>query len=209
MVNITVFFEGGDLSQAFDKTEALRQSFNKLLNAGLKGKTEVQITAIPLGSVRSAPKQNLTENDFLLIDLDSAEADIDTAKQNRLNQFYSPEKHNRIFFMVQAMEAWILSQPQVIEKYYDCDNDYSKYKKITDYPLAQDAVLLGADVCNFHKPEKQLDDLIKIHFRKKSNNGLIKYGKLKTAPDLIALLDIEQLQNDFVDVKNLLAAIPA
>lgn len=208
MVNITVFFEGGDPLQAFDNTEVLRQSFNKLLNAGLKEKTEVQITAIPLGSVRSAPKQNLTENDFLLIDLDSAATDIDAAKQTRLNQFYSPDKHHRIFFMVQAMEAWILSQPQVIEKYYDCDNDYSKYKKVTDYPLEQDPILLSVDVCSFHKPESQLDALIKTHFRKKSNNGLIKYGKLKTAPDLIALLDIERLQNDFVDVKNLLAAIP-
>ena len=50
---------------------------------------------------------------FLLIDLDN-----DT-KEKRLKAFNLPKSET--FFMVQAMEAWFLSQPEILNEYYKKD----------------------------------------------------------------------------------------
>jgi hypothetical protein len=108
------------------------------------------------------------------------------------------------FFMIQKMEAWILSQPHVIEDRFGNEKQYT---------ITQNELPTWHDYQLIVHPDEVLDTAIQRRYRDplhKTRNGdhkKAKYGKLKDAPGMIAALNLEQLAQDFSDVAALIAKI--
>lgn len=208
MVTVTIFVEGGDLpnananAQTVNNTQALRQAFNELINACFE-EEKVRIKCEMAGSYKSAIKQFTTQkvagdtNIFLLIDLDNTR---DKTSQ-RLAELGLSAFAREVFFMVQAMEAWILSQP---ERIVVC---FQPHLTTSLEALQQDPLIAGITPESQIKPDRVLDHLLKNHFIK--NDKPLAYGKLKNAPDLIKALEINKLRSDFIEVHTLLESIAA
>ena len=119
MVEVTVLFEGGADPkekanvETMDNSDRLRIAFSQLLNAGLEN-PNVKIVTAPLYSNRNVKTvvANWNEGDYLLIDLDGPQA----KRAHRIQESGLTSIEDSVFFMVQAMEAWILSQPEAIDK---------------------------------------------------------------------------------------------
>jgi hypothetical protein len=101
-------------------------------------------------------------------------------------------KKQDVFFMIQEMEAWILKQPNSIEKWGKA-NGYLRLdptNTINNHPLIMDK-----NIESIKKPSNVLYNIIK-HFFQKEYNGKkkkIQYGKLKSAPGLLDQLDVNTL----------------
>jgi Domain of unknown function (DUF4276) len=166
---VTLFVEG----TSDDTNGDLRQGFASLLERELIGK----MPSIKLGDGIHQTIAKFTKAEgvkFLLIDLDNASE----TKKERLKELKLPE--SQTFFMVQAMEAWFLSQPDMLNEFYKKD------LKIASRP-AQD----------ISKPDKELKRLTR-------NTDKKEYHKVRHAVELLGKLDANKLQEDFSDVKNLL-----
>ena len=205
MVVVKVFFEGGsdprDKSNAatVDNTPRLRESFNKLLNSGFE-EEKVRIHAEPAYSIYSAVKIR-ESNSLLLIDLDGTK----DKKVQRFNDSQLTDIQVFVFFMVQMMEAWILSQPEVIEEVF-------KYYKVGKLLVKDDEKILNKDLEKIAKPDDVLHIILGRYFviEKAGKKKKLKYkhnGKLKYSPDLIENLDIHKLKNTFEDVELLINKI--
>jgi hypothetical protein len=200
MVTITVFFEGGvhpnDKNSALtlDNSTLLRESFNQLLNSGLSSE-KVKIQAIPAASVTNIVKIR-KENSLLLLDLDAPKS----KREERIKASNLSDIQEYVFFMIQKMEAWILSQPKSIE-------DYFKDKKINENEFVKDDESIHGKNCeDIIHPDRVLQTILKRYFSDYKGDKFrkLEYGKLKHAPNLIKNLDIHQLKKDFEDVRNLL-----
>ncbi len=202
MVIVKVFFEGGsdprDKSNAatVDNTSRLRESFNKLLNAGFE-EEKVRIQAVPAYSISNAVKIR-EKGSLLLIDLDGTK----DKKNKRLNDNQLTEIQDFVFFMVQMMEAWILSQPEVIEEVF-------RYYKAKLSLVKDDSQIKNKHPETIIKPDFVLDKILQRYFIVKKGNKekKLKYGKLKYSPDLIENLNIHKLKNTFKDVELLINKI--
>ncbi len=120
MVDITIYIEGMPSENpavlTVDNSAIFRESFHKLFSQKLST-TEFNLRIKPFGTITQAKKmleQIETQgiNAVLLMDLDAPKEKID----ERLNQ-YKPYDTSKIFFMIQEMEAWILSQIDKIEEF--------------------------------------------------------------------------------------------
>lgn len=208
MVKVRIFVEGGDhpnnTPNAATATNNvfLRQSLNQLLNSAFDN-LKVSIECDICGSYISTQKSFVNNADasaLLLIDLDGVEA----TKAAKLSQLGLDDCKDRVFFMVQEMETWILSQPMRLQEGLS-----GRYVKYTDFDMASDPLITGIDVQTISKPSQTLDHLLKNHFHE-LKNGVpkpLKYGKLKNSYLLITLLDITELRHNFIDVENLLRKI--
>lgn len=202
MVTITVLFEGGAApssnpnADTIDNTVCLRESFNKLLNSGLYNQN-VRIQAVPAYSINSAVKIR-QPNAFLLIDLDGGS----DKKQQRIIDSKLNDIEEFVFFMVQRMEAWILSQPDIIE------NVFVAFKT-SKSNVADDPQIKGKHPEEIHRPEFVLNVILQRLFSYKKSGKIkkLKYGKLKEAPKLIENLDIHRLCETFIDARNLIEKI--
>jgi hypothetical protein len=122
-----------------------------------------------------------------------------------LSQYYG-----EIYFMVQMMESWILSQPHVIEQCFG--NFLPEIKKVKFEK--KKAKQLSKEVQDIQKPDKILSDLLG-YFEKPNKHGLprtFKYekgGKVKLAYEMLSKLSLKKLMEDFEDVRNLVAKIRA
>jgi hypothetical protein len=196
MVTVRVYFEGGadpkgrPNDATCDNTTRLRESFNKLLNSGLENE-KVRIQADPAYSINSAVKIR-EPNSLLLIDLDGSK----DKKGQRLKDNGLLDIQDSVFFMVQTMEAWILSQPEVIEEIFAS----FKYK---DTSIKDDELIKGKHPENILHPDAVLDTILQRYFSytKSGKSKKLKYGKLKHSPDLIEKLNIQQLKGTFKDVE--------
>jgi glycogen synthase len=97
-----------------DTNGDLRQGFENLLKKELAGK----MPSIKLGDgiTQTIDKfKNTGGVKFLLIDLDG----VNETKEKRLKNYDLPTE--KTFFMVQAMEAWFLSQPEMLNEFYKKD----------------------------------------------------------------------------------------
>lgn len=201
---ITVFFEGGanptsnPNADTVDNTIALREAFNTLLNNGIENKN-IRIIAHPAYSISNAVKQRSSDS-LLLIDLDGKKE----LKGKRIDDNKLKDIEDCIFFMVQRMEAWILSQPDIIEEYLTAN-----YSKETTTHLYKDEAIFGKNPETITRPDDVLNTLIQRHFfiMKLGKKKKLKYGKLKLAPGLIENLDINALKETFEDVKGLLLKV--
>ncbi len=204
MVEISLLVEGGlhpnsnDSADTYENSTKLRESLHKLLSAGLDKKDNISLKVEMRGSYKAVidfKKQPLSPQTLALIDFDvfqRGDESIDSIKEYR--EF--------IFFMVQAMESWILSQPEAIEKAFE---QYKVGKK----PVAENRYIkdIAPDTILF--PDKVLDALLKENFQQEKKGKLIplKYKKLGNSHILLEQLDIHRLKEQFIDVNNLLNKI--
>ena len=202
MVVVKVFFEGGADPKSnpnvatVDNTSRLRESFNKLLNSGFE-EEKVRIQAEPTYSISNTVKIR-EPNSVILIDLDGSK----DKKYQRLKDNQLIDIQEFVFFMVQMMEAWILSQPEVIEEVFG-------YYKVGKLLVKDDAKILNKDLEKIANPDNVLHVILGRYFviEKGGNKKKLKYGKLKHSPDLIENLDIHKLKNTFEDVELLINKI--
>jgi hypothetical protein len=202
MVVVKVFFEGGadpksnPNAATIDNTSRLRESFNKLLNAAFE-EEKVRIQAEPTYSITNTVKIR-EPNSLLLIDLDgSKDKKIQRLDDNKLTDIQA-----FVFFMVQRMEGWILSQPEVIEEVFKKD-------KAKDDLVKNDSQIQNKHPETILNPDFVLDKILQRYFVVKKGNKekKLKYGKLKHSPDLIEKLDLQKLRDTFEDVEALIQKI--
>ena len=182
MVVVRLYIEGGVLQhpnvaaqKTLNNSQRFRESFYKLLTQVFD--PNVFSIEIVIGGPRTQAlnffKSEITKspNTYLLVDLDKPKSEkpiiIESFGLKNENQ------QKNIFFMVQEMEAWILSQPDKIE---EC---YSPLKRIKpNISLSQDTILNGIDPESIVKPSKKLDVLLGRYFRYKKK-GMWKKKNIK------------------------------
>ena len=205
MVNVTIVIEGGvlpndDISvQTLDNSQKFRESFYNILYK-LIDKQAFNIN-IQLGSGFKQAiiffKSQLDRNSILLIDLDNFKA----YRDNKLIKLGLENYKDNVFFMIQEMEAWILSQPEQIDECYK--NNYKR--EHSEFKISDDQLLRGKHPEEITKPSWVLKVLLKRYFSYEKRGKIKKkeYGKLKDAPDLLNLLDASKLPDIFIDVNRL------
>lgn len=208
MVEIRIVIEGGILphmniaAATINNSERLRESFHKLLSKAFNPDTFNLIVEVGAGYKNAAKSfKDYAQNDsktLLLIDLDGAKS----TKQTRLTELEIEVFSNRVFFMIQEMEAWILSQPESIEACYNPRFIREKSEiKIRD----AESKLFKDHPEEFINPTRILETILGRYYSEKKSNvkKKKKYGKLKDAPLLIEYLNINQLIETFEDLKSL------
>jgi Domain of unknown function (DUF4276) len=207
MVKIEIFVEGNAAENTrmpqllVTNGSGLRQGFSVLLRQkvseddfDLKISMQDSITkAVPNFKKNVGKIPNL----LLLIDLDASESErTKRLKDNDLEDF-----SDRVFFMIQEMEAWFLSQPQAIEKAF-----LSNLKKPN---IAADSILRKQHASAIKKPSDVLSTIFKRHFEITENGKPKKrpYKKSSDAQRILQQLNLAQLSNDFGDVARLLEKI--
>jgi hypothetical protein len=158
----------------------LRQGFYKLFKKKLEG----NMPQIVMGENNSKTLQELykqtgePQKRFALIDLD---APIEK-KQNRLTALNVPKEYQEaVYFMVQEMEAWFFSQPEILDTHFRMNISNRIPKK---HPS------------EIEKPAEKLREL----------SGK-KYHKVKDAIKLLENLDANKLVKSFKDFSNLINAL--
>ena len=208
MAVITIFVEGGVLEnehhsiQTLDNSQRLRESFYKLLTQRFNEQDFSLVVEIggPNNQTIKFLKKELAkgENVYSTIDLDCPNSE----RNHRINELDLPDENarNRVFFMVQEMEAWILSQPEKIETFY---SHLSRRKP--NFSLKDDEILKGKHPKDITKPSDKLHTLLGRYFQieKKGKKKKKKYKKLRDGADLLEILDYVELEQVFSDVKRL------
>jgi hypothetical protein len=203
MVEITVIIEGGIVNTdkadtlTVDNSQLLRQSFNMIFSKLLKKDVSI---VVQLGAgYRNAASQFVKSEKsgvFLFVDLDDRKEHIpnwftklETENPDKPITILDSKK-DKVFFMIQEMEAWFLKQPASIDKWGKTNNYLRLHptKKIEDHSL-----ISSKDIENIAKPSEKLYDLIKHFFENERNGKKIQYGKLKSAPGLLDQLDVSDL----------------
>ena len=210
MVNITIFIEGGILPndkinvQTIDNSERLRESFYNIMSQLISpNKFNISIKQ------GSGNKQTIKffksriqkqKNSILLIDLD----DKKNKKKQKLIDFELNDYNGNVFFMVQEMEAWIISQIDKVDLYYE-----GKFlRKKINTKLSDDENISLKHPEEIVKPSKILKIILGRYFsytmNKKRNK---KYSKLKDGADLLSILDADELKKTFSDFNDLIIKI--
>ncbi len=184
---------------------SLRESFHQLFSQKLSS-TEFNLKIKPFGSITQARKMlELMEtqeiNAVLLIDLDAPKE----KREERLNQ-YKPFDTSKIFFMIQEMESWILSQIDKIEEF---GKNEGLIRKRDNEDINNNSLIKNKHPEEIKKPSEKLDtilrqyfDVVKIRRGKERKIGK-RYSKAKDGPKLIGLLNLQILMQDFDEAKRL------
>jgi hypothetical protein len=127
--------------------------------------------------VNNRPFKNSSGSN-LLCDLDAMASEID---QDLLDNgiFHS---RNSVFYMIQEMEAWFISQPEILDKFYIT----SVSKKLPKKPASE-----------FIEPDKELQRITQD-----IKKGV--YHKVKHGAQLLKQLDADKLYNEFPEFKRLI-----
>jgi hypothetical protein len=157
----------------------LRQGFYKLLVQKLVGR----MPKIVMGEGKKQAINkflNFRNNriPYLLIDLDKENA----KRQDDLKDNNLIKNKEVVYFMVQEMEAWFISQPKILDKYY--------------------CTKLSLKIPKKHPQEIPNPSDFLYQLTKMTKKG--KYHKVKHAVDLLQQLNADQLMNDFEDFKRLI-----
>lgn len=166
----------------------LRQGLCKLLDQKLKGK----LPKIILGGGKSQTINKFktielaAEQFLLLVDLDKGQDYI----QKDLEDNGLSTNSNNVFYMVQEMESWFLSQPEILDKFYGKDNN----GKLVSEKQAKRKVI------DIAEPDKELQKLTK-------NTKKGEYHKVKHAVELLKLLDANKLEKEFSEFERLIAKL--
>lgn len=213
MVKITIYVEGGNDQTAAgtaDNSQIFREGFSRLF-AQKFPENEFDLAIQPIGSVNNAKpylesivRKNL--EGVILIDLDGPESE----RQKRLNDNYPNLPTDRIFFMIQEMESWILSQPDKIELHAE---NQAFIRKKEEQKIANNALLRNKHPEDIKTPSRALNTLFQQYFAiEKKRGGKVRskpknYSKTKDGPKIIALLDLSTLTKTFKDAANLVIYI--
>jgi len=180
-VRKTLFIEG----EPETPNGNLRQGFEKLFAQKLTGK----LPRIKLGGGKKSVVDQFLNNNFegisfLLFDLDAPEE----KREEDLQKNKLAKQGENVFYMIQEMESWFLSQPDILNEFYGISTTGKKVsEKIT--------LKRPAEIAN---PKEEL---------KRITNGLNNkgvYQEIKHAVPLLKLLDATKLENDFPDFKRLI-----
>lgn len=179
MVKKILFIEG----TKNDTNGNLREGFHKLLEQKLKG----NMPRIKMGNgikstnrtfLKNSISKKLSQYSFLLIDLDDNESE----KENKIND-YNLEKHkDYVFFMIQEMESWFLSQPYILDEFYKLEISKKIVKK---------------DYKKIENPSEYLMDLTKNLERK-------KYHKVRHGVELLKRLNANELEKSSSEFRELI-----
>jgi hypothetical protein len=216
MVEIVVFLEGitaDDSNPAtFDRSNVFRQAFHQLLSQAIPEDSNISLIIESSGGWRAAAKaflrkkQKDNQTALLIIDMEGSK----TLKKDRFTETFKDvegtlnDKKEAVFFMIQKMESWILSQPKIIED-FAIDNNFNR--KI-ESPISEHQ-FLRVHPEDIENPDGKLETLFKQYFQEKTEKrGKIKdkaasYHKTKVAPHLIMKLNFEELAQKFEDAKSL------
>lgn len=121
--------------------------------------------------------QPVTKKAYLLIDLDADE----TERETKLYENKLSIENESVFFMVQEMEAWFLSQPDILTNYYNYDFNGKIKRSPIDIP----------NPCNFLQ-----------EITRSTRKG--SYHKIKHGVELLPKLNLDVLCTVFNDVNALI-----
>lgn len=207
-IEIQLFVEGGVLpnenvaAATTDNSNKLRESLHHLLSQ-LITPDKFDLIILPRSGYKQTAKDFKADlekdsNSLLLLDLDAPKSQ----KNAKLSELALLDCAEKVFFMVQEMEAWMLSQPEIIEQ-FAAKEDYKR--KNTDKIISESSLLKGKNIEEINKPSDKLNTLFGQYFevyeKRRDKYKPASYGKLKDAPALLALLDFSKLLNDFEDVR--------
>jgi len=176
MVNRRYLFIEG----AKDTTNGdLREGFRKLLEKKVKGK--MPTISMGEGKSQTIDKFKNSEDSKLLCDLDKPSSD----REDDLKKCGLMNKKESVFYMIHEMEAWFISQPTVLDKFYG--------SLISDKLAKKSAT-------EVFEPDKELQRITKD-----TKKGI--YHKIRHGTELLKLLDVDKLSNDFPDFKRLVECL--
>ncbi|MEG2792107.1 MAG: DUF4276 family protein, partial [Odoribacter sp.] len=174
---------------ADDNNGNLREAFSNLLSQEDRLKGKMPRIIMGDGKYDAVAKFNnhpLRSEDsvfFLLVDLDEV---FDTDKEYYLEKLKNKNTRNfcctahNTFFMIQEVESWILSQPEVLDQYYKI-NISSKVKNIVPQKISN--------------PSDYLNQLVQQKSRQTKS-----YHKVKVCVGLLSHLNLKKLREDFKEV---------
>lgn len=168
---------------------SLKIAFARFLEKELKG----NLPRIVMGDGRSqtiakfcATPLMQGEERFLLVDSDKFPFD----RSEEFRQFMEAIPNvvtkctdDNTFFMIQEVESWILSQPDVLKRQVGIN--------VPEHPTAY--------LLSMHKPSEQLQK----HYKSQHKN----YHKVSEFIKILPQIDTKKLSDDFEDFKNLIAAL--
>ncbi|AFY83185.1 DUF4276 family protein [Oscillatoria acuminata] len=210
VVNVTIYIEGvyseNPSVLTVDNTAVFRESFYKLLSQKLSP-ANFKLIIQPFGTITQTKKyleliEKQQSNAVILIDLDGPKEKI----PERLVRYQLLDTA-RIFFMIQEMEAWILSQVDKIEEFGKREG---LTRKKEDQDMGSNPLIKNKHPEEIEKPSEKLKTLFGQYFESvKVVRGQQKikkkqYSKAKDGPKLIGLLDLERLMQDFDEVERLI-----
>lgn len=199
MVNLNIIVEGGTLDpnvsdDTFNNVEALRESLNKLFSRLLK-RDDISVRVDIGAGYRNAARMFVKHaaNHYLYVDSDDVDTDkwfdkLDNPDPNKAIVIPADAK-DKVFFMIQEMEAWFLKQPECLDRWGKAQG-YIRQKKGIE--IAADNQIAGKDIEGLSKPSKIVGVFVQRYFERVLPNGKpqkVKYGKLKSAPGIIDQLD--------------------
>ena len=199
MAVIRIFIEGGivphvnDAAQTVNNSQRLREAFYKLLTQELGGfdfRLEVEMSGGWRQTLNRWKRSN-SEKATLFVLIDSARPpDLISERITELQ--IPPESVNRVFFMVQEMEAWMLSQPERIVEVFRENLKSSETNFL-------EAVRSKGAPRRIAVPSDQLRYLLGRHVRVEKNGRMRKkkYNKLTDGAAFLEKLSSVQLQKDF------------
>lgn len=173
---VTVYIEGENLRIAFSKL------FREVLlnqNPRFKDGRGTHM------AVEEFKKDTSSIKKFLIIDSDTPVEDVNK-RQELLHKFRLEDDANHVFFMIQEMEAWFISQPEILDIKFKVKIS-SKYRSKFPQAITSPSDDLQRELNNLH-----------CKFR---------YSKGEHGPYFIQQLDIHKLRNDFPDVDNFIKAV--
>ena len=182
---IILFIEGEPNSPNGD----LRAGFTKLLSQKLEGK----LPKIIIGGGYSQGGKSQTIQKYktnklqcdlslLLVDLDKPE----TEREKDLETEGLLHSQADVFYMIQEMESWFLSQPEILDAFYGVDN---LRKKVSEKLPKKKAT-------EIEHPDEELKRITKS-----SKKG--EYYKIKHGVELLKLIDANKVEIEFTDFKRL------
>jgi hypothetical protein len=166
----------------------LRQGFEKLLRQRVPGKLpRIVMGGSKRGVVDKFLNDNFDGDSFLLVDLDgrrdSRESDLEKLKLNQHSE--------KVFYMIQEMESWFLSQPVVLDEVFG--------------PLKSGTKI--SDKIKVKKPEEEQDPKKVLEDMTKDLRKSKKYHVIKHAVELLEKLDAAKLEQDFPDFRRLIECL--
>ena len=203
MVNLNIIVEGGTLDpnvsdDTFNNVEALRESLNKLFSRLLK-RDDISVRVDIGAGYRNAARMFVKHaaNHYLYVDSDDVDTDrwfdkLDNPDPNKAIVIPADAK-DKVFFMIQEMEAWFLKQPECLDRWGKAQG-YIRQKKGIE--IAADNQIAGKDIEGLSKPSKIVGVIVQRYFERVLPNGKpqkVKYGKLKSVPGIIDQLDEQAL----------------
>lgn len=209
MVKFIIIVEGAPLphpniaATTMSNVATFREAFRKLFQSGIHN-PNISFQIENGGGDRNAVKMFLkSAGQLLLVDLDGRPE----TRQQRLAYFeqqfqqfgFNVQTHSgNVFFMVQKMEAWFLSQPDKIELLLEKQKNASQ-------PISNDNNLLNRHPESIVRPDNVMNTILMRYFEETRNGRPVRmkyHGKkLTLAPRLLETLDIDRLKDTFSDVR--------